>query len=102
VIRDPVVLHEPNEIGGRVARQRRFCEVGIGGEEIIGPRVQIGEVAAASAGDKDLLSWPLRALKHGDTTPPASSFDCSHEAGRSSAEDEGVEFVSIHDASFID
>ncbi len=46
VIRDAVPLDEPDEIRGRVARQRRFREVGIGREEIVRPRMQVGKVAS--------------------------------------------------------
>ncbi len=100
VIRDAVPLHEPDEIRGRVARQRRFREVGIGREEIVGPRVQVGEVAAASAGDQDLLARPLRALQHRDTASAAARFDRGHQARGAGAEDEDIEILPSHDFNY--
>ena len=102
VIRDAVPLNEPDKICGRVARERRFGEVGIGGEEIAGLRVQVGEVAAASAGDEDLLARPLGALEDRDTASAAAGFDGGHEARSATAEDEDIETVGIHGADFID
>jgi hypothetical protein len=76
--------------------------VGIGGEEIGGLRVQVGEVAAASAGDENLFARPLGALEDRDTASSAARFDRRHEARRAAAEDEDIETVEIHGANFID
>ena len=95
-----VPLDKADEIGWCIARQRRFGEVGIGGEEIAGLRVQVGEVAAATAGDEDLFARPLSALEHGDTAAAAAGFDRGHEARSAAAEDEDIETVLIHGADF--
>jgi hypothetical protein len=47
---------EGDEISWRVAGERGAGEVRIGGEESVGRAVEIGEVAAAAAGDEDLLA----------------------------------------------
>ena len=51
-----VRFDERKEMAGRVARQRRAAEVRVLRQELCGARVQIGEVAAAAAGDADLLA----------------------------------------------
>jgi hypothetical protein len=51
VVGDAMLFEECKKIGGRVTCQGGFCEVGIGGEEIFRGGMEIGEVAAAPAGD---------------------------------------------------
>ena len=58
----PCLLDERNEVGGCVARQRGLAEVGIRGYEVVGVRVEIGEVAAAAAGNRNLLADSVRML----------------------------------------
>ena len=50
-----MLLDECKEIRRRVARQRRLREVGIRREEILGLAVEVGEIAAAAAGDENFL-----------------------------------------------
>jgi hypothetical protein len=64
--------------------------------------VQVGEVAAASAGDQDLFARPFGALEHCDTASAAACLDRGHEARGAAAEDEDIETVGIHGAGFID
>ena len=100
MVRDAVPFDEPDEIRWRVPRQRRFREVRVGGEKIVGPRVQVGEVAAASAGDQDLLARPIRALQHRDTASAAARFDRGHQARGAGAEDEDIEIVPSHNFNY--
>ena len=100
VIRDAVPLDEPDKIRGRVTRQRRFCEVRISRKEVVGPRVQVGKVRAASSRDQDLFPRPPRTFQHRDTTPAAAGFDRSHQACRAGSEDEDIETMLIHGANF--
>src|SRR5258706_14299228 len=51
-----VGLDERDEIARRVTRERRAAEVGIGREKIRGRRMEVGEVAAPSPGDANLLA----------------------------------------------
>ncbi len=95
---DAVALDETDEVGGRVACQGRFGKVGIGGEEIVGAGVQIGEIASATAGDEDLFAGAAGALEHSNAAAAAASLNGGHEAGGASAEDENVETVCGHDA----
>lgn len=63
---DAVAFDETDEVGGRVTGESGLGEVGIGGEEVVGAGVQIGEVAPATAGDEDFFSrgdWRARARR---------------------------------------
>ena len=54
MIGDAVTLDHGDEIGLRVAAQRRSAEVRIAGEESIRRTMKIGEIATPAAGDQDL------------------------------------------------
>ena len=95
-------LDEPDKIRRLVARQRRFCKVWIGRKKIVRLSVQIGEVAATSAGDEYLLARPLGALNHRDAASTAAGFNGGHEAGCTAAEYEYIETVRFHGANFSD
>ncbi len=42
--------------------------------------MQVGKVAAASAGDEDLLPYALGAFQQGDTASAASGREGTHES----------------------
>ena len=44
-----MLLHQQNKIGGRVAGQGRLTKVSVVGNEIVGARVQVGEIASAAS-----------------------------------------------------
>lgn len=46
MIGNAMFLHERDEIGGRVAGKCRLTEVWIGRDEILGGRIQVGEIAS--------------------------------------------------------
>ena len=81
VIGNTVLLDERDEVVGRVTGQRRFAKVGIGGNEVVGTGVEIGEVAAAAAGNGNLLSDAIRMLKHDDLAASFSRFDGAEKTG---------------------
>ena len=58
----------------------------IGGEEIFGCAMEIGEVAAASARDKDFFADAIGEFKDGDATATITGFDSAHEACGAGAE----------------
>jgi len=93
VPRDAVLLDQGEEVGGRVASERGLREVRIFGEEIFRAAVDVGEVAAASAGDEDLLAGARGAFEDGDAVSTAASFDGAHETGGTCSENEGVELA---------
>src|SRR5688500_9250604 len=75
------------EIRRCVARQRGFAEVRIGGQEARGSTADIGKVAAAAAGDKDLLTSAVRAFEHDYSSTALACLDGAHQAGGAGAND---------------
>jgi hypothetical protein len=93
-----VAFDEMDEVGGCVAGQGRLGKVGIGGEEVVGAGVEVGEVRAAAARDEDLSAGSVSALEHRYAAAAPTGFNGGHEARGASAEDENVETVWMHDA----
>ena len=91
VVGDAVLLDQGDEVGGRVAGERGLGEVGVGGEEVIGAGVEVGEVAAASAGDEDFFAGAVGVFEDEDAAAAAAGFDGAHEAGGAGSEDVDVE-----------
>ena len=77
MVLDAVFLDQRNEIAGRVARKRGFAEVRICRKKVGGVRMNISEVAAAAAGDRDLLADSIGVLQDQNL---ASAFACFNRA----------------------
>jgi hypothetical protein len=90
VVADAMALNESDEISRRVAGERGFRKVGVCGEEIVGARVEVGEVAAASAGDEDLFADAVGVVEDEGASAASAGFDGAHESGGSGAEDDYV------------
>ena len=86
-----VLLDQRDEVGRRVARERRAAEVRVLGEEVLGPRAQVGEVAAPAARDQDLAADLGVALEHEHAAPALAGLDRAHQAGRAAADHDHVE-----------
>ena len=56
----------------------------VAGNEVVGGRVEVGEVAAAAAGDGDFFPDPFRVLEHNYFTSAFPSFYSAEEARCSS------------------
>ena len=87
---DAVLADEGDEVFGRVAGESGFGEVGIGGEEVFGADVEIGEVAAASAGDEDLAAGLAGVFDEGDAMAVAGDLGGAEETGGAGSENDGV------------
>src|SRR4029077_3452205 len=94
-------LDEGDEIIGRVASQRGFCEVRIRGDEIFGRAMNVSEVAPPSAGDEDFFSDAVGVFEDGDAASALTGFDGAHEACGACAEDYGVERVGGGDGHWF-
>ena len=77
--RDEVLRSETGEDG--------LGEVGVGGKKVFRGGVAISKVAAAPAGDEDLLAGTLGVFEDEDAAPSASCLDGAHEAGSAGTED---------------
>ena len=67
--------------------------MGIGGEEVLRLAVNVGEVAAASAGDEDFLADAVGVFKDGDATATLAGLDGAQQTGSATADDQNVEFL---------
>ena len=88
-----MLFDQRDEIRGRVAGQRRLGEMRIGREEILGLAVEVGEVAAAAAGDENLLAQAVGVFEHGDAASALAGLDGAHQARCAAAENQCVEVM---------
>ena len=92
VIGDTVLFYQGDEVLRVVASEGGLGEVGVGGEEVFRPGVDIGEVASASSGDEDLFARAVGEIEDEDTAVAAAGFDGGHEAGGTGAEYQYINF----------
>ena len=85
---------ERNEICGGVTGESGFGEVRVGGKKVFGLTKEISEVAAATAGDEDLLAESVGSFEDSYTPVALASFDGAHQTGGAAAEDQSVKGVS--------
>ena len=84
-------FHEGDEIGGGIAGQGGFGEVGILRKEIIRLAMEIGEIAAAAAGDEDFFADFFGVFQEENAAVTIAGFDGAEEAGGAGTEDDYVE-----------
>ena len=75
VVGDAMLFDEGEEVRGGVAGQGGLGKVGIGGEEILRLAMDVGEIAAASAGDEDFLADAVGVLQDRDAAAALARFD---------------------------
>src|SRR5262249_34145898 len=92
VVGDCVPLDPPHEIEWRVAGERRATEVGVPGQEALRGGVEGREVAAPSAGDRDLSPERGIPLEQQYGPAPPAGFDRAKEAGGAAADDDRVQY----------
>ena len=97
---DAVALQLRHEVGRRVARERRAGEVRVLGEEALGRREAVREVAAPAARDQDLAPDLGVAFQHEDAALAPARLDRAHQAGRAAAEDDRVELRQCRLSAF--
>ncbi len=68
----------------------------IGREEIFRLTVDVGEVAAASTGDEDLLARAISVLEDCDTASALARFDGAHQSGGTGTKNDRVEVMRGH------
>ena len=90
VISDAVLFHQGYKILRRVARQRRFREVRIRGDEILRPAVKIREIAAPAPRNQNFLSGSLRVLQDCDAPAAFPSLDRAQQSRGAGADDQHV------------
>jgi hypothetical protein len=85
-----MLLDQDDEIRGCVAGQRGFCEVFVRGEEVLRLAVNVGEIAAASPGNQNLLSNSIGMFEQGNTTAAFAGFDRAEEPRGATTENQSV------------
>jgi len=96
VIRNVVFFTQREEVGSLVPRQDGFREWGVWGLEMFRPAMEVGEIAAASAGDENLFADPVGSFQDRDAASAFARLDRAHEPGGSGAQNYHIEFVD-HD-----
>ena len=92
---DAVAVDQRDEVARRVARERRAAEVRVRGEVVRRAGADVGEVAAAAAGDADLLADRVVVLDQQHAASALPGRRRAHHAGGAGADDDDVE-VSDH------
>jgi hypothetical protein len=85
-----VPFDEGDEVLRRIAGEGGAGEVRVLGEVVFGSGVEVGEVGAAAAGDKDLGARFVGVVQDEGATAAFAGCDGSHEARGPCAEDEDV------------
>ncbi|MCY1234777.1 hypothetical protein D9M72_473680 [compost metagenome] len=91
---DAVLFDQGQEIARRITRQCRLAEMRVGRKEILRPRMDIGEVAATTAGDADLLAGCLGMVEHSRAAAALARFDGAHHARSTGADDDHILLLS--------
>jgi hypothetical protein len=94
MIGDVVLFNERDEVRRSETGESGFGEVRIGGDEIFGAAMNVGEIAAAASGDENFFADLTGAFEKGDSTTALSGLDGTEEAGGSGTEDDGVKEFS--------
>lgn len=96
VIADVMLFNERDELRWGEAGECGLGEVGVVGEEVFCTGVDVGEVAAASSGDEDLLACFFGVIDEEDASSAAACFDGAHEACGTCSEDDCMECLNRH------
>src|ERR1035441_9595927 len=83
---------EAHEVRRSVAGERRLGEVSIGRKKVLRAGVEVGEIAAAAAGDQDFLADSIRAFEHQNTAAQLAGFNGTHQASRAGSENDDGAF----------
>ena len=86
----PLRFDEHDEIGRRVATERRAGEVRVRRQEAFGHGAQIGEVAAAAARDQDFFARRIGMVDEEGGQAPLTRARRAHQAGGPRTEDDHV------------
>src|SRR6202140_2463645 len=86
-----MLLHQRNEILRRVAGKQRLGKMRIAGEKILRPAVEVGEIAAPTARDENLLSQLVCTFEYRDATAALARLNGAHQACCAAAENQCVE-----------
>ena len=92
-----MLLDQSNKVGRCVAGQRRFREVWVRRDEIIRLAMNVGEIAASSARNKNFLARTVGAFDDRYSPSASSCLRRAHESRSSGPEDQDIKFVDHPD-----
>ncbi len=91
VVRDVVALHQREEILRRIARQCAFAKMRVLRQVVLWRRIQVGEIAAATAGNPDFFRQ-LGGMIDQDDAFAALAGNCgAHHAGSAGTDHGDIE-----------
>ena len=90
VIGDAVLFDQGDKVLRRVARQRRFREVGIRGNEILRLAIEIREITASAARNQDFLSGSFGVLQDRDAPAAFAGLDRAQQSRGACPDDQHV------------
>jgi hypothetical protein len=86
VVSDAMFFDESEKVGGRETGESGFSEMRIRGEKVFRRAVNVGEIAPATAGDKDFFADAVGMFEDGDAAAAFAGFDGAKKASGASAE----------------
>jgi hypothetical protein len=93
VVRNAMFFNQRDEIDRRVTGEGGFRKMFVCGDEVLRPAMEVGEIAAASAGDQDFLADAFGALQHRDAAAAFAGFDGAEQAGGAGTKNQSVKLV---------
>ena len=90
MVGNAVPAYHSDEVFGCVSRQRGLVKLRIAGNEMIGRRVDIGEIAAPAPRNPDLFPGFLVLLKDDNRSAAPAGLDGAHQTRRAGADDHYV------------
>ncbi len=91
MIRNMVLFDQRQKVLRREPRQGRLAEVRVSRYKVLRPAMQVGEIAAAAAGDEDLLANAIGMFEHRHAPSALAGFDGAHQPRGSGAEHDDIE-----------
>ncbi len=90
---DTMFFDQSDEITRCVTGKCGFGEMRVGGEIVLRPGMDVGEIAAAAAGDTDFLARRLGVVEDDDGAAALTGADGAHHAGSPRPQNQHVTFV---------
>ena len=94
IIRNVVLLHQLDEFAGGITREGGSAEVWVVGEIIFRAGMEIGEIAATAARDKNFFADTTIVLQHKHSSTAQTGRSRTHQACATRANDNGVELLN--------
>ena len=91
VPRNPVGIHKLKKMRRSIDRQRRFSKMRIFRDEVSRTAVDVGEIAPATARDKNLTARLCVVLQEQNPPTPLPCHSGAHQSGRAGAEHDHIE-----------